>query len=82
MEKEAYNMITDETVTVDVCFSNENTTWFQSCGNEDIHMITDTQEGLLITELGDFRPMLIPGKTRNDICFDKQKAGELRAEYY
>jgi hypothetical protein len=65
-------------VTIDVEFTDANTTWFDHCENDDdIYLITDIDEGLLIKELGYAYPLLIQGKSRANIGHDKQKALEL-----
>jgi len=65
--------------TIDVEFTDENTTWFDDCDkNDDIYMITDFEGCLLISELGYSYPVLIYEKSRVGIRYDKNKAKELR----
>jgi hypothetical protein len=65
--------------TIDVEFTDENTTWFDDCDkNDDIYMITDFEGCLLISELGYSYPVLIYEESRVGIRYDKNKAKELR----
>ena len=53
MEKSVYNPQKGRIETVDVEFTNDNTTWFSNFRNaRDISMITDLDGGLLISEFG------------------------------
>ncbi len=64
--------------TLNVEITDKNTTWFNDClNNYDIHKITDIKEGLLISEFGYSYPILIGGKSRQDINFNKEKARTL-----
>lgn len=66
--------------TIDVEFTEKNTTWFDDCEEiTDIYMITDFEGGLLISECGYSYPVLVYEESRAGICFDKKKAKELRA---
>jgi hypothetical protein len=68
--------------TIDIKFTDQNTTWFDDCDNDDdIYMITDFEGCLLISELGYTYPILIYDKSRKDIEYDKHKAYELRCMY-
>ena len=66
--------------TIDVEFTEKNTTWFDDCEEiTDIYMITDFEGGLLISERGCSYPVLVYEESRAGIRFDKKKAEELRA---
>jgi len=64
--------------TIDIEFTDQNTTWFEDCemGNE-VYKITDFEGCLLISQFGYYRPILIYEKSRAAICYDKDKAREL-----
>jgi hypothetical protein len=64
--------------TIDAEFTDENTTWFDNCmDDEDIYMITDFKGGILISEFGYGRPVWIYKVSRNEIGHDQRKAKEL-----
>lgn len=66
--------------TIEVEFTEKNTTWFDDCEEiTDIYMITDFEGGLLISERGYSYPVLVYEESRAGIRFDKKKAKELRA---
>lgn len=67
--------------TIDAVFTPENTTWFDSASHRDIHMITDWEGGLLISELNYTYPFLIYDISRADIDFDPKKARAIRDQY-
>ena len=65
--------------TIEVEFTEKNTTWFDDCEKiTDIYMITDFEGGLLISERGCSYPVLIYEESRAGIRFDKKKAKDLR----
>jgi hypothetical protein len=66
--------------TIEVEFTEKNTTWFDDCEEiTDIYMITDFEGGLLISERGYSYPVLVYEESRAGIRFNKKKAKELRA---
>ena len=68
--------------TVDIEFTDENTTWFDDEENPDgVYMLTDFEGGLLISELGYSYPILMYDTSRKDIDYDKHKAYELKCRY-
>ena len=68
--------------TIDIEFTDENTTWFDDEENTDgIYRVTDFEGGLLISELIYSNPILIYDKSRKDIDYDKHKAYELKRRY-
>lgn len=82
METTIYNSLKKRLETIKFEFTDKNTTWFDDCTDDhDIHMITDTDDGLLISELGYNYPFWIDGASRADIDYSKQKARELIALY-
>jgi hypothetical protein len=79
MEKSVYNPQKGRIETVDVEFTNDNTTWFSNYRNaRDISMITDFDGGILISEFGYTYPVRIYGISRADIDYDQKKARQLR----
>lgn len=79
MEKSVYNPQKGRIETVDVEFTNDNTTWFSNYRNaRDISMITDFDGDLLISEFGYTYPVRIYGILRADIGYDQKKARQLR----
>jgi len=68
--------------TIDIEFTDENTTWFDVEENTDgIYTVTDFEGGLLISELSYSYPILIYDTSRKDIDYDKHKAYELKCRY-
>ena len=68
--------------TIDIEFTDENTTWFDDEENTDgIYKVTDFEGGLLISELPYSYPILIYDVSRKDIGYDKHKADELKRRY-
>ena len=78
MEKSVYNPQKGRIETVDVEFTNDNTTWFSNFRNaRDISMITDLDGGLLISKFGYTYPLWIYGLSRADIGYDQKTARQL-----
>lgn len=68
--------------TIDVEFTNENTTWFENCKNtSDVSMVTDIDGSILISEFDYSYPFMIYGVSRSDIDFNQRKAKQLRRQY-
>ena len=64
--------------TIDVEYTDENTTWFYDYKSEkDVHRITDINGCLLIKRASYDYPVLIPGKTRADVNNSSSKARKL-----
>ncbi len=82
MEVTVYNPQKGRLETIDMLFTNKNTTWFDRCEEgHEIYMITDFEGDLLIREFGYSYPVRIYGMSRADIGFDQKKAGELKKLY-
>jgi len=79
MEITAYNPQKGRLETIEVEYTDDNTTWFNSRHNQDISTITDYEGGLLISEndIGSY-PIWIYDISRADIRYDKKKAKQLR----
>ena len=68
--------------TIEIEFTDRNTTWFDDGENDgDIYKITDFKGCLLIGERGYSYPVLVYDKSRKDIDYDKHKAYELKRMY-
>ena len=82
MEITVYNPQKGRLETIDVEFTNDNTTWFRNCRNaRDIFMITDFNGDLLIREFGYTYPLRIYDLSRADIGYDQKRARQLRRQY-
>ncbi len=82
MEKTVYNFAKGRLETIEIAFTQDNTTWFDySEANPNIHMLTDVEHGLLITEHDVNYPVLIYDITRKDIGHDTDKAWKLKESY-
>jgi len=78
----AYNYHKGRTETIDIEFTNDNTTWFNNCRTaRDIYMITDFEGGILLGEFDYTYPLLIYNISRADINYDQKKAKQLRNMY-
>jgi hypothetical protein len=78
MEKTVYNPHKGRLETIDIDFTDENTTWFDDHEDiEEIHMITDFEGGLIISGLNYDYPILIYDISRSDINDDPKKALDL-----
>ena len=82
MKKSVYNPQKGRIETVDVEFTNDNTSWFSNYRNaRDISTITDFDGDLLISESGYTYPVRIYDMSRADIDYDQKKARQLRRRY-
>jgi len=78
----AWNSDKQRLTTMDVEFTEENTTWFDRCTKDsDIHKITDVEGGILISKAGYEYPVWIGGKSRVDIEYSRKQARELERLY-
>ncbi len=79
MEKIVYNPAKGRLESIEIEFTQDNTTWFDySKENTKIHMLTDIEHGLLITEQNFNYPILIYDISRKDIGNDTDKAWKLK----
>ena len=82
MEITVYNPQKGRHETIDVAFTEENTTWFDKYRTtRDICMITDFDGGILIREFDYTHPIWIYDVSRADIGYDQKKAKKLRHQY-
>jgi len=79
MEQTVYNPQKGSLETIDITFTNKNTTWFDEAdGTTNVSLMTDFEDGLVIADCDYSYPILIYNISRSDINYDKQKAEELR----
>ncbi len=82
MEVDVYNPLKGRNETLRVEYTKENTTWFDDIlYDREIHKITDTNDGLLISEFGYRYPILIAVESRQSINFSQKGALEVINEY-
>jgi len=82
METTVYNPQKCRLETIDVEFTEENTTWFDtSADGRETYMITDLEGDLLINEPGYTYPLRIYDMSRADIGYNQKKATELKRQY-
>ena len=82
MEITAYNPQKGRLETIIVEFTDDNTTWFDTCRSaRDISMITDYDSGILISEFDYTYPVCIYDVSRADIGYDHKKAKQLRCRH-
>jgi hypothetical protein len=68
--------------TIDVEFTKDNTTWFETYRTpRDIWMITDFKGGLLIREFDYTYPVWIYETSRADIDYSQKRARQLLRMY-
>jgi len=78
MEVLTYNPQKGRLETIIAAFTEDTTTWFDGTGNsESVRMITDLDEGLLITLDGWSYPVIIYDISRESIKYSRKKAGNL-----
>ena len=82
MQKTVYNPQKGQLETIDIAFTDENTTWFDDTGNSaDVSKITDFDGGLVISDSGYSYPVLIYDVSRADINCSRLKALKLLQTY-
>ncbi len=82
MQQTVYNPQTARLETINIDFTDENTTWFDECeDNHGIFSIIDLQGGILIEEADYTYPLYVYDISRADIGHDHGKARELHRQY-
>ena len=82
MEQTVYNPHKGRLETINIDFTNENTTWFDSHENiEEIYMVTDFEGGLIIGGYNYDYPIFVYDISRSDINDDIKKALDLKKTY-
>ena len=78
MEQTVYNPQKGRLETIDINFTDRNTTWFDNIeNNTGVSLIADFKDGLLIAENNYSNPILIYDISRSDINHDREKAEAL-----
>ena len=77
MELTTYNPQKGRLETLEVEFTEENTTWFEYSRSASVSTITDFEGGILIKKNDYSYPIWLYDITRADIDFSKKQAKEL-----
>jgi len=79
MKQTVYNPQKGRLITIDITFTDKNTTWFEEADDAaDIALIADCKDGMVIADGSYSYPVLIHDVSRSDIKYDSQKAKELK----
>ena len=82
MEQTVYNPQKGRLETIDIDFTDENTTWFDDHEKiEEIYMLTDFKGGLIISGCNYDYPILVYDISRSEINNDINKALDLKKRY-
>ena len=82
MEKTVYNPQKGRLETINIEFTDENTTWFDDHEKiEEIYMVTDFEGGLIIGGCNYDYPIIVYDVSRSDINGDIKKALDLKKTY-
>jgi hypothetical protein len=81
MELTVYNPQKSRLETIEVEFTNDNTTWFPHKSNGDISTITDYGGGMLIRKCDYTYAIWIYDVSRDDIGYDWKKAKRLLRQH-
>jgi hypothetical protein len=82
MEQTVYNPQKGRLETIDITFTDKNTTWFDETDDAtDIVLIADFEDCLVIADSNYSYPVLIYDVSRSDINHDSQKAKEFKLRY-
>jgi hypothetical protein len=82
MELTVYNPQKGRLETINVEFTEKNTTWFEKAKSaRDISTITDFDGGLLIKKLDYSYPLWIYDMSRDDVGYNQKRTKELMGEF-
>jgi hypothetical protein len=82
MHQTVYNPQKGRLETIDITFTDNNTTWFDTADDSSgVSLIADFEGGLLIGDSGYSYPVLIYDLTRSDINHDRKQAQALKLRY-
>ena len=82
MKQIVYNPQKGRLETIDINFTDRNTTWFDNIeNNTGVSLIADFKDGLLIAENNYSNPILIYDISRSDINHDREKAEVLKRRH-
>jgi hypothetical protein len=79
MQQTVYNPQKGRLETIDITFTDNNTTWFDAADDSNgVSLIADFEGGLVIAGSNYSYPVLIYDVSRSDINHDRQQAKELK----
>ena len=79
MQQTVYNPQKGRLETIDITFTDNNTTWFDAADDRSgVSLIADFEGGLVIAGSNYSYPVLIYDVSRSDINHDRQQAKELK----
>ena len=82
MQQTVYNPQKGRRETINIDFTDQNTTWFDDCeDNHGIFSITDLPGGILIKEADYTCPLYVYDISRADIGHDHRRARALHRQY-
>jgi hypothetical protein len=82
MQQTVYNPQKGRLETIDITFTDTNTTWFDAADDSSgVSLIADFEGGLIIGDSGYSYPVLIHDLTRSDINHDRKQAQALKQRY-
>jgi hypothetical protein len=82
MHKTIYNPQKGRLETIDITFTDNNTTWFDDADDDrSVSLIADFEGGLVIAQNNYSYPVLIYDVSRSDINHERQKAEKLQKMY-
>ncbi len=82
MEQTVYNPQKGRLETINIDFTDENTTWFDDHDKiEEIHTITDFKGGLIIGGYNYDYPILVYDISRSDINYDIKEVLDVQPTY-
>jgi hypothetical protein len=77
-----YNPQKGRLETIEIEFTDANTTWFSHCKNADeVSMITDFEGDILIRKFDYMYPIRIYGRSRARIGYNRKEANRLLRRY-
>jgi hypothetical protein len=78
MEETVYNPQKGRLETIDIAYTDENTTWFDDTGKSaEVSKITDFEGGIVISDSGYSYPVWVYDVSRSDINHSRRKAFNL-----
>ena len=82
MEQTAFNHQNGRLETINIEFTDENTTWLDEHEKiEQVYMVTDFEKGLVIAGCNYDYPIFVYDISRSDINDDMKKALDLKKTY-
>ena len=82
IKRTVYNPQKDRLESIEVEYTDDNTTWFHNCKYPgDVSMIVDFEGDILIREFDYTYPIRIYNTSRADIGYNRKEARRLLCEY-